>query len=383
MAQTRDILIVPPDERQFATDLMVGVGRYATSHGPWVFHTLGTQEWEFPRVEQLAAWRGDGILLPVMTQARLAEVLATGRPFVNLTAWPDIPSVVSDNAAVGRLGAEHLLSQGFRRFAFLGLPRGIYIGQRREAFVERIAAAGFPCICHDGSYRTASDWRWHAVQADLRQWLRSLERPVAVMASHDARARHVLEAARSLRVGVPDEVAVLGVGNDTILGELSSPTLSSIELNGERVGFEAAAMLDRMMQGQFVPRGPLRVPPGKVVMRRSTEALAIDDADVARAVRFIRERGNQALRVETLLDVVPVSRATLERKFRQSLGRSPFDEIRRVQVEHIQRLLTNTDWSIQRIAVASAFPDARRLAAAFHKATGLTPTEYRRHHCGG
>lgn len=373
----RQILIIPPTERAFASELMVGIGQYASGHGPWIFYTHESSDWQFPQIKNIADWHGDGIIVPVMKQQTLNDLTALGCPYVNTTAWPDIPTVTNDNAAIGRLGAEHLLEKGFHRFAFLGLPTGIYIRERQAAFAGRIAEAGFKCQTYSGDYRTHEDWSWQGVQRDLQKWLQSLEYPIAIMTYNDSRARQLLEAARTIGLKVPNQVAVLGVDNDPILGELSSPTLSSIELNGERAGFEAAALLDRLMSGESAPSSPIFIAPRGVVERRSTDALFFADQDVARAIQYIRARGNRQVLVDELVDVLQLSRATIERRFRKTLGHSPFFEIRKAQISHIQRLLRETDWPISRVAAASAFPDARRLSVVFREETGLTATEYR------
>jgi LacI family transcriptional regulator len=187
----------------------------------------------------------------------------------------------------------------------------------------------------------------------------------------------VLQACAIGGVGVPEEVAVMGVDNDDLIVRLTTPPLSSIDINAERVGFEAARVLDELMRGKPAPKNPVLVPPMGLVTRQSTDILAIEDEDVAAAVRFIRAHKGRALSVQDVLDNVPVSRRSLYRKFEETMGRSLAQEIRLAHIEQAKRLLTTTDWSVARIAEASGFAGATRFGIVFRRLTGLTPSAYR------
>jgi LacI family transcriptional regulator len=154
--------------------------------------------------------------------------------------------------------------------------------------------------------------------------------------------------------------------------------LSSVIVPAERIGYEAAALLERMLSGERPPAEPILLPPPGVVTRRSTEVLAIDDPHVTAAVRFIREHAHLSVQVADVFDQVPVGRRWLERAFRKVLGRGIWAEIRRVHLERAKRLLTETDLSIEALAVQSGFSDFRHLAVVFRKELGLSPTAYRR-----
>ena len=176
---------------------------------------------------------------------------------------------------------------------------------------------------------------------------------------------------------MPEEVAVIGVDNAETFCELCDPPLSSVVPDAERIGFEAAALLDRLMAGD-VPNNPdRRIPPVGVITRQSTDTLAMDDPLIARAARFIREHACQGIGVSDVLAALPVSRSVLERGFRRRLGHSPQEEIRPVRLRRIQRLLTETDWPLARIAEMTGYEHPEYMMVQFKRVVGETPSEWR------
>lgn len=218
---------------------------------------------------------------------------------------------------------------------------------------------------------------WEREQEEIGRWLQSLPRPVGLMACNDMRGQHVLDACLRVNIAVPEELAVIGVDDDSVLCNLCHPPLSSIVPNAQRVGYEAAALLDRMMSGQTPPTEPLLIPPMGVTIRQSTDVLAIDDPIVAAAVRFIRERACQGCGMKDLLRHVPMSRSLLERRFRQHLGRSPQAEIRAVQLKRVKQLLAESDLSLDQIAGLAGYAHPEYMSVVFKRETGQTPGQYR------
>jgi LacI family transcriptional regulator len=306
----------------------------------------------------------------LVDHARRARV-----PAVDVSpARPDAPPprVSTDELAVGRLAAEHLQSLGLSYFAFIG-TRADYLSQLRErGFTQALSASGLRCHAfHDGAPRA------RGAPETLEQWVRRLPKPVGVLACSDARALDLLAACRKLKAPVPASVAVLGVDNDEVFCELANPTLSSVALPAQRIGYEGARLLDSLMAGRSPPP-PVLLPPEGVVSRRSTDLPALLDPDVAAAVRFIRLHVADGLHVEDVLREVQVSRRSLEQRFLKALGRTPAAEIRRAQVDAARRMLADTDEPMARVAAAAGFSSAKQFGASFHHETGLTPRDYRR-----
>jgi LacI family transcriptional regulator len=200
---------------------------------------------------------------------------------------------------------------------------------------------------------------------------------VGLMACSDQRGQHVLDACNRVDLAVPEEVAVIGVDDDAVLCNLSHPAMSSVVPNAERVGYEAAALLDRLMGGEKAPAEEMLVEPLGVMTRQSTDVLAIDDAAVASVVRFIRERACKGCSMKEVERFSPMSRSVLERQFRKYLGRSPQAEIRAVQLKRVKQLLTESELSLERIAALAGYSHPEYMSVVFKRDTGITPGQYR------
>jgi LacI family transcriptional regulator len=289
-----------------------------------------------------------------------------------------LPRVTTDDVAVGRLAAAHLLSLGLPHFGFFGTHDHYFSLLRERGFTETLGGAGLSChVLLDGVDQAPLPLGQEG-DAELKDWLRGLPKPIGVLASTDSRALQVLAVCRTLAIAVPTSVAVLGVDNDDVFCELANPPLSSIALSTQQIGYEAARLLDRLMAGEKPPQRQILIPPAGVVPRRSSDLPAILDADVAAAVRYISLHVQDDLQVADLLREVPLSRRALEQRFVKALGRTPAAEIRRAQIEVARQLLTQTEEPMARVALASGFSNAKQLSAGFRQETGVTPTAYRR-----
>ncbi len=219
--------------------------------------------------------------------------------------------------------------------------------------------------------------KWQELQRGLMAWLQALEMPVGLMACNDARARHVLEACHALGVRVPEDVAVVGVDNDEVMCELTDPPLSSIEQGMRRLGYQAAALLDQRMEGKESPQMQYVVGPEGVVARRSTDTLAVSNAEVALAARFIREHACDGISIADLTKMAGLSRSTLERKFKAMMGRTIHAEIDRVRIERARTLLAETDLPLKQVAAQAGFKYIQYMSTLFRRRLDQTPREYR------
>jgi LacI family transcriptional regulator len=198
------------------------------------------------------------------------------------------------------------------------------------------------------------------------------------MACNDVRAQHVLTACRELGILVPEAVSVIGVDNDELMCELTSPPLSSIEQGSRKIGYQAAALLDRMMDGEKAERLKYVVQPEGIITRRSSDALAIEDAEVSAALAFIRDHACDPVLVCDVVDAVGISRSTLEFRFKTIVGRTIHTEILRTQIEHARHLIATTDLPLKQIAVLAGFSHINYLTTVFREQTGWTPAEFRK-----
>lgn len=356
-----------------------GVARFAQTHGAVRIATWPNCK-EALNTPELDA-RPHALVGSLSLASHGRTIAAAGIPAVNTSSLTSpqtnaLPRVVNNDLAVGRLAAEHYLARGFRNVAFVGIRAHHYSQQRHQGFAIRLAEAGLECAVYlppDGSENDPIIEE----RKRLCAFLHTLPLPAAVFCCNDIRARHVVAACDMARLRVPDQIAVMGVDNDDLQCELASMPMSSVELAAEKIGYEAAAMVMRLLDGQTVP--PLTtIDPLAVVTRRSTDVVAIDDHHVAEALRFIGGNAHRPIGVEDVLEHVPMSRRMLERRFRRATGRSILEEIRRRRVERAKELLASSDLSIGEVARAAGFGEAFYLSRVFHQYTGQTPREYRR-----
>jgi len=366
----------------FSRGIMQGVHHYCLSHGNWEYHLDNSSPEAVDRATlAIRHWRGHGIgILASVSSGPIERLMRTpGVSGVNFSGAyrSDFPTVTIDNAAVGRMAAQHFLDNGFRNFAFCATTIELYAQERERAFTGRIAEAGFPCHVFTDQFVGQAE----ALVVNRRRmdrWLKSLKKPVAMLCIYDQRGHGVALACRRLGLRVPTDVALVSVGNDESLCLMSSPPLSSIDLDLQRIGYEAARLVDRLIEGGEAPAERLLIPPRRVVVRQSSDIMMIDDPEISAAIRFIRQHAHQPIGVKDLLREVPISRKTMERGFKKYIGRMPKAEIMRLRIETAQRLLDETDLSIEAVAQKSGFPDQKLFSVSFRRKTRMTPTEYRR-----
>jgi LacI family transcriptional regulator len=285
---------------------------------------------------------------------------------------------------VARLAAEYIIKAGFPEIAFCGY-RGIPFSDRRElALKSHLALIHLTLrVCSPKRLRyppahiKAIEESGVATQKKIAGWLRQQRRPLALIACNDVRAQQVLNACRDFDIKVPEEVAVMGVDNDDVLCSLSDPPLTSIQPDTERLGYEAAALLDRMLRGGRPEPGIQQIPPLTIIERGSTDVIPVDDPIVVRALRLIREQLTQGIAVKDVIEKVGRSRTDLEQRFRRHLKVSIHDEILRQRLDRAGELLRQTDLRIEEVAGRSGFNTSAHLCRLFQRHLQTTPGDYR------
>lgn len=380
MARLPRVALLIETSRSYGRGVLAGVRRYLNEHGPWSAY-LETRALESQAPPWLRGWKGDGILARTGSAALARQLRATSVPVVELRSRrnnPRVPWVGVDNAALGAMVAEHLLDRGFRRFGLLALDTEDFFRERCADFTATLRAKGHSCDVLQAGRRAERPERWESQQRALVRWLRRLPKPAGIMACTDQLGFWLLDACVRAGLSVPEEVAVVGVENDEALCAMARPPLSSVALNTERIGYEAARLLDRMMRGRSVPQRQIRVEPLGVVVRQSSDVVAVGDPRLAQALRHIREHACEGIGVDEVLRAVPMSRSSLERGFRALLGRSPHDELGRVRIDAARRLLAETDLKLSAVAERAGFRHVQGFCTSFKAATGRTPGRYRR-----
>ncbi len=372
-----NVALLVETSREFGRGLLLGIAPYSRLPGPWRFSWRpGSLDSPQPK------WKNMHIHGAISRDiGNVRTNLPQNIPVVfvqhNLEDYRPYPAIVTDSEGISKLAVEHFFDRGFKNLAFCGLDEHVWSRKRGEYFHKLSQEAGFEPWIYE---RPASKAKrlWKNEQLLVAEWLKSLPKPVGLMCCNDDRALQVIEACLIAGLYVPDDVAVLGVDDDMLFCELSDPPISSISLNTEVAGYNAAKMLDSLMAGQEMKGQIIHVVGTHVVTRQSTDVLAIQDADIVAALRFMRQNVDSNVQVEDVVRATMVSRRVLEKKFRSVLRRSLYREMRRIRVKHIVELLLSTDMSISEIALKAGFDGVEHVARYFRKEMGMSLRAYRR-----
>jgi len=376
----RQVALLVETRTASSRDILRGIGRYVREHGRWALvHEHQTAERTLP--QWMNEWRGDGIIARVPDAGTARTIAAMGIPTVDVLGESEAegtPVIRVDDHGIARLAADHLLERGFRHFGFFGLAGRNWSDRRRAAFQECLARSGHNLAVYEQSseYRLRVSWEFR--ESRIADWIRHLPKPAGVLVCSDQVGLDFLEACHQAGVAVPDEVAVIGVDNDEAFCEIGNPSLSSIWPSHTQVGYQAAALLDRMMKGESAPKSATLIPPGEIKIRQSSDVLAIDDPSIARAIHLIRANACSGLGVDEVAGKIGLSRSVLQRRFRQILGKTVHDEILGAKLKRACQLLVETDFQLVEVAEQCGFRHQEYMGVVFRERLKQTPAEYRR-----
>jgi len=385
MPRVPRVAIMLDPSRSFDRGLLRGIAHYVDAHRPWEvvrpvafyqrFSGLADQT-----LAEIRRSRPDGILA---NGARaLRRISSLHIPLIIVPVDREFSGAVHlrcDNRAVGVLAADHLRGVGLRSFAFAGFDEATWSLERQQAFCERLAEFGHVADSRLVPLRLPRRQQTPH-QKQFSQWLAALPRPVGIMACNDEFARSIAELCRVRGIRLPEEVALIGVDNDELVCELTNPPLSSVTFATEHAGYEAAEILDRWMSKGKVAAAGIRVTAGRVVVRGSTDVLAIDDEEIVKALRFIRENSHRSLSVGEVVEATLLSQWTLNRRFRDLVGHPILKEIHRQRAAQIAELLAESRFSIDKIAETMECESPAHFARFFAREFGVTPRAYRHKH---
>ena len=389
-SQLKRVALLIESSRAYGRGVLYGIARYIRIHGNWSVFYQECRLGDLP--DWLEDWKGDGIIARIENYRMAEAIRKKGLPVVDVRGLLlnlGVPVVDTDNEAVARMALRLFLNRGFKQVAFCGFVGADYSDTRSAVFTREAQKYGIPCYVYTpsepmfepDSESSSGTFEYEqqglVYEKDLEKWLVELPKPIGLFACNDIRGQQVLNACRRLGLNVPEEIAVLGVDNDRVLCELAHPPLSSIELDTLRVGYEAAALLDRMMEGEKPPQKRILIPPLRVVERRSTDILAVEDRQMASALRFIWDHAFEPITVDQIARQVGMSRRLFERRFRQNFGRTPKAELIRVRLERAKALLMHTNLSVNLIAEKCGFRHLEHFYTLFKQKVGITPRQFR------
>ena len=379
--QRKSVALLIETSNAYARGLLEGIVEYQRQRDSWSIF-LPEQERGATPPRWLRTWQGDGVIARIET-AEIAKCVSQLRvPVVDLSSARrvgNIPWVETDDQAIAALAFDHLLERGFRNFAFCG-PKGFnWSTWRMENFVNRCQVAGFDCACFQTESPYAESPMKTAKRSSLELWLHKLPKPAGLLCAYDIQAQVVLDTCRNIGLPVPEQLAVMGVDNDTLLCDLSHPSLTSVAPDARGAGFHAAQLLDDLMHGRSTSRLTSRLmAPLGIVQRQSTDITAVSNKDIAKAIRFIRDHACDGINVSDVLSHVLLSRRTLESQFLQATGKTPHELISTIRTDRVQRLLQQSELSLDEIAKHAGFEHTEYMSVVFKKRFGVSPGRYRR-----
>ena len=380
------IILLSDFSEEYNKNLLRGITRYSKDHGPWTFCKMPTYYRETLGIDGILKWaqewEANGIIgqfyngeeVEKFTKARIPVIAQDFKE-----RFTDIPNITGAYRETGALGADYFLKKGFKNFAFYGFGNIVWSRERAEGFEEKIQEAGFDVHYYENKDSRGVDL-WYYKPSALSDWLKSLPKPVALMACDDNQGHHITEAARHAGIRIPDELAVLGVDNDEMICDLSDPPLSSIELDSEKSGYEAARLMEQMIEDQVCCADDIVVNATQVVTRHSTDIFASKDKYIVSALKYIHGNLDKNLKVDQVLKEVPLSRRSLEKRFIMTTGYPVYEYIYNQRIEKFTQKLLETDMTIFEIALDLGLSDSKNIARQFKQIKGVTPMEYRKQH---
>lgn len=360
--------------------VFTGILNYDREFGPWhlFIEPRGIEESFSTPLD----WSPDGVIARVSHPKMMTELKSLQVPLVNVSGinipGADFPCVAVDHRAAGQIAAEYFLSRGYRQcgyYSILGLP---YVSTQQQAFSAALEKEEANCSVYSVRPSHGAEPVWGAHQSDLIEWIKSLPKPVGILSWNASASRQVMYAAQEAGFLVPEDVAILSGTDDDLFCQAARIPLSGMRAPAEQIGYQAAQVLDGMMRGKSHPKKPILLSPLGVTTRQSTDTLAIQDAALQKAVRYIRANSNRNIDVREVVSHSGLSRRMMEIKFMTLLHRTPAEEIRRVHLERAKELLEQTNLPIPEVAEGSGFGSPERLAVVFKSAYGLSPLSYRK-----
>jgi len=355
-----------------------GIEKYAQEHG-WFLSASPAREKVVPW-----GWQGDGILAWLSSADELTEfVECQERPTVDFSfRCPELrlPRVLEDHARAAELVSEHFLSRGFGNFMFYSDAPDWAYEERGAGFVAALRREGYPCTWikwQPSSGSRSNRDQWQRKHAWLAAELKQAPKPLAVFAADDQLALEVLECSKSAGLLVPDQVSIAGAENCLLAPDAMETPISSVDTNLETLGYRGAALLDECMSGKPAPAEPIRIPPAGLIVRKSSDLLAVKHQGVARSLRFMHEHFHEPITIKDVVGAASMSRRGLHKAFVQVLGRTPGAELHELRIQKAKRLLCETTHKIYSVAQMCGFQSANTFCISFRQTMRTSPGRFR------
>jgi LacI family transcriptional regulator len=380
------IIILADFSEEYFKKILLGVVRYSKENGTWVFCRMPAYYRETLGIDSILKWAREwnatGMLVQINNDNDSETLSKAGFPVIAqdfMERFSNLPNITGDYYNTGRIGAEYFMNKGFNHFAFYGFPNFVWSRERGEGFSKYLESKGKKVSFYENDHSYEPNL-WYYKASKLSQWLSELPKPVAIMACDDNRGQHITEACKLAGIKIPEEVAILGVDNDELICELSDPPLSSISLDAEKGGYEAAKLLDMLMHDPNSNYSDVIVSPLQVITRQSTDIYATPDIEISRSLKFIHQNCDRNLLVTDVLEVVALSRRAFEIRFKKVTGVSVYQYYLKLRIDRLARRLIETDKPVNEIAIDLGFNEFNNLSRMFKQIKGCSPLEYRKKH---
>ena len=373
------IVLLVETSRAFGRQLIMGIARYSRLNGPWSFYKEPVDLKS--SIPHLTGWKPDGIIMrdSLITKELLKLRIPTILAIHNSKYPKELPVIKTDSPSIAKIASDHFLGKGLKNYAFCGFDDYDWSKERKFYFIRYIKNAGYKTHVYIAPKNMKKN-DWENEQQHVGKWLKTLPKPVGIFACNDDRGQHILEICKLINLKVPEDVAVIGVDNDPMICEIGDPPLTSIALNVESAGYEAAKLLDDLIERKKIKKRQILVSPSHIIQRQSSGILAVNDDEVASAIRFIKENAKNKIHVNDVVNATNISRRTLEKRFKKTIRRSIYDEIRSIRVELISKLLIETNLPIFQITSLFNFTDVEHISRYFKKEKGIGLREFRKLH---
>ncbi|ATL49269.1 transcriptional regulator [Chitinophaga caeni] len=377
------IILLTDFTEDYANGLLKGIVNYSKGRGSWVLCKMPLSYREVHEVEGVLEWalkwKADGIIAQFYNSDNVKifqenGIAAIAQDFKQ--RFTDIPNITGDHYLAGKMGAAYFIKKGFQHFGFYGFKGIVWSEERCEGFKNELEKNGFHDRFFEYQNEESTDL-WYYESAPLMDWLRNLPKPAAVMTCDDHQGHHIIEVCNQAGIQIPDEIAVLGVDNDEIICTLSDPQLSSIHQDVEQGGYEAARLMESMIERPGDLHDDVIVNPTHIVTRKSTDVYATQDAQISIVLKYIHQNLDRKLNVNELLKLVPLSRRLLESRFKNATNYSIYSYILNLKIEKFAEKLLETNSPIVEIAIEMGFIEYKNISRQFKAKMGCTPTEYR------
>lgn len=367
----------------YSRSLLEGIMRYAHEVGPWIFYRMPLHFRDIYGDEGVLRWAkewgADGIVAQ-FGEINMDLLKSMDIPIIlqnQKMRSKEFPNLTGDYYNTGVMAAKFFLEKGYKNLAYYGCNDIVWIKEREKGYKETVEKSGLSLITYEKAKNSENN-EWHYSTSALSQWLKDLQKPTALFACDDQHALEITEICKIENIKVPQEIAILGVDNDNLLCNISNPTLSSIELDVENGGYETAKLLHRLIEKKANNTHDIVVNPVRIVKRKSTEQFVIKDKYIKEVITFLNENNINSIGVSRIIELVPLSRRVLERRFKEETSLSIYQYIQHLRVEKLAHLLQTSKKNLIIASEEAGFSDYKNVARIFQKIKGITPSEYRK-----